>query len=302
MYKKYLFLTLVIFLTSINASDTQANETPAVEDNQQYLSFLKETAANAVVNTKTRDEFNQRSWDFWAKHKLAYNLQPEKYQKEIILFHQNKRKFSQNTTIEVDRFEDSIKSFRRFDKRNTLPENPILFIGSSSIVYWETALSFPDLPVMNRGFGGASVAEIIHYYNDVIKKHSPSTLVIYSDIDVENGKSPTVAINAFKKLINMVKQDFPNAQILLVAMKPTLIDDFIGENVGKNKAITNARLLEYTKSDSNLHFIDITASMLDKAGNLRADVFLDDGMHLNSLGYTLWTPIFKKKIASINNL
>jgi hypothetical protein len=37
---------------------------------------------------------------------------------------------------------------------NTLALNPVLFIGSSSIVFWETAKSFPDLPLINRGFGG----------------------------------------------------------------------------------------------------------------------------------------------------
>ena len=41
---------------------------------------------------------------------------------------------------------------------------------------------------MNRGFGGASIKDIQYYYNDVIGKYHPSSVVIYDDIDIENGK------------------------------------------------------------------------------------------------------------------
>lgn len=38
---------------------------------------------------------------------------------------------------------------------------------------------------MNRGFGGASIKDIQYYYNDVIGKYHPSSVVIYDDIDIE---------------------------------------------------------------------------------------------------------------------
>jgi lysophospholipase L1-like esterase len=202
-------------------------------------------------------------------------------------------------TQNLDKFEDQIESFRRFDARNQLPENPILFVGSSSIVFWETAKSFPDLPITNRGFGGASLPEVIHYYDDVIKNHNPSMMIVYCDIDVENGKSPDFSVNAFKELINKVEADFDEIPILLMSMKPTLIDDDLGADVRKNKMITNQKLIEYTRSKSNLHYVDITSPMLDQDGKLREDIFIDDGMHLNPLGYTLWDPIMTAAIEKV---
>jgi hypothetical protein len=65
--------------------------------------------------------------------------------------------------------------------------------------------------------------------------------LLYGDIDVERGRSPDVAVNAFKDLINKVKDDFPETQILLLSMKPTLIDDFLGKEGRKNKIITNEK-------------------------------------------------------------
>jgi len=202
----------------------------------------------------------------------------------------------------IDRFENEIENFRRFDNRNSLAKNPVLFVGSSSIVYWETSISFPEFLIINRGFGGASLPEIIHYYDDIIKKHSPSILVVYCDTDVESGKSPSVAVNAFKELVNKVKKDFPKTQILILSMKPTLIDYFLGKDVRKNKIIANKQLSEYCNDEKNLHFVDIIIPMLNPDGSLRSDIFLSDRMHLNPLGYKLWNPVIREKIASLTKL
>jgi lysophospholipase L1-like esterase len=219
--------------------------------------------------------------------------------KPILLFNQMQQKLKPDNSIQIDRFENEIENFRRFDNRNSLAKNPVLFVGSSSIVHWETALSFPEFPIINRGFGGASIPEIIHYYDDIIKKHSPSMLVVYSDIDIENGKLPDEAVNGFKDLVNKVKEDFPKTKILILSVKPALIDMFLGKDVRKNKIITNKLLQEYCNEEKNLHFVDISTPMFKPDGSLRSDIFLSDGMHLNPSGYALWDPLVREQIASL---
>jgi lysophospholipase L1-like esterase len=202
-------------------------------------------------------------------------------------------------TIKIDRFESEIENFRRFDSRNTLPKKPVLFVGSSTIVHWETATSFPEFPVINRGFGGASLAEIIYYYDDIIKKYSPLILVVYSDIDVENGKPPVEAANSFKDLVNKVRKDLSETQIIILSIKPALIDNFIGKDVRKNKLSTNKLLLEYCKEEKNLNYVDVAATVFKQDGNLRRDIFLPDGMHMNSSGYALWNRVIKEKLITL---
>jgi len=206
------------------------------------------------------------------------------------------------TEQKIDRFEGEIENFRRFDNRNSFPINPVLFIGSSSIVYWETSISFPEFPIINRGFGGASLPEIIHYYDDIIKKYSPSVLVIYCDTDVEKGKSPVVAVNDFMELVNRVRKDFPETEIIIISMKLTLIDYFLGKDVRANKIIANKKLSEYCSDKKNLHFIDIVIPMLNPDGSLRSDIFLKDRMHLNHSGYKLWDSTLREKIESLTTL
>ncbi|TYA59292.1 SGNH/GDSL hydrolase family protein [Formosa maritima] len=288
---------LIIFLF-VNFSGF-SQEKSKIDKNLQFLEFLKKSLENEVVNTESTKAFYQRSWAYWMERKLDYNQNPEQYSEMLLLFHQNQQKYIWNNDIKIDRFEDQIENFRRFDNRNTLANNPILFIGSSSIVYWETSKYFPDYPIINRGFGGASIPEIIYYFNDIIKKHSPSIIIVYCDIDIENGKSPTETVNVFSELVNKLELEFPQTEIIILSMKPTLIDDFLGKNVKENKVITNIKLQEYCTEKVNLHYVDVTKTMYESNGKLRSDIFLSDGMHLNSLGYELWNPIIIEKLKKI---
>ncbi|MFZ9747828.1 MAG: hypothetical protein ACO3G4_14480, partial [Opitutaceae bacterium] len=56
----------------------------------------------------------------------------------------------------------SIDAFTRADATNPPPREAVLFVGSSSIVRWKSlARDFPDVPVINRGFGGSELADSV---------------------------------------------------------------------------------------------------------------------------------------------
>ncbi|MCP5382325.1 MAG: hypothetical protein H6912_08135 [Kordiimonadaceae bacterium] len=289
MIKKFFIFLCLMFPSFGNAQ---------VLNLEQYLAYLQKAQTEEISPTNM-DDFYKTSRAFWMANKVDYNNHPAEYKVAMDLYHDGQDRFVRDRSIKIDRFESTIENFRRFDVRNTLPKSPILFVGSSSIVFWQTANSFPEYPVTNRGFGGASLPEVIHYYDDVIKRHNPSMMVVYCDIDVENGKSPEFSVNAFKELVSRVEQDFKNIPILMLSMKPTLVDDLLGREVRKNKMITNQKLMEFSNSQDNLYYVDITSPMMRADGSLKPEIFLDDGMHLNSKGYDLWDPILRKEIKQI---
>lgn len=57
------------------------------------------------------------------------------------------------------RWEANIRRFEQ-DRQKFPPKGGILFIGSSSIVGWKLDEYFPDLPVINRGFGGSQIVRL----------------------------------------------------------------------------------------------------------------------------------------------
>ena len=76
-----------------------------------------------------------------------------------------------------ERFSKEIGYFIQWDKKNSYPKNAILFVGSSSIKLWDTAISFPKLQVINRGFGGSQISDVNYYYQQIVKKYKPSKIV-----------------------------------------------------------------------------------------------------------------------------
>ncbi|MGZ8553638.1 MAG: GDSL-type esterase/lipase family protein, partial [Chitinophagaceae bacterium] len=64
-------------------------------------------------------------------------------------------------------FWDDIQSFKKADSVAFPPKNAILFIGSSSFTMWkDVQKDFPAYTIVNRGFGGSSLLDVIRYAND----------------------------------------------------------------------------------------------------------------------------------------
>src|SRR5882724_5443412 len=72
------------------------------------------------------------------------------------------------------RFEKTIEGFETKDKEKTPPKDPIVFTGSSSIARWKNvAKAFPEYPILNRGFGGSTTPEVLHYFDRVVYAYRP---------------------------------------------------------------------------------------------------------------------------------
>src|SRR4029453_9350819 len=66
--------------------------------------------------------------------------------------------------IDPNRFEPAIQKFEAEDKATPPVKGDVLFIGASSITRWTNlAESFPDLRMVNRGFGGSELSENVKY-------------------------------------------------------------------------------------------------------------------------------------------
>ena len=77
--------------------------------------------------------------------------------------------------------------------------NCIVFAGSSSFTKWKgMSDSFPGYPVVNRGFGGSSIPDLIRYADEIIIKYHPRQVIIYSgDNDIAFNNNMTAQILLF---------------------------------------------------------------------------------------------------------
>jgi len=197
----------------------------------------------------------------------------------------------------VNRWISQIEEFRRLDARNAVPRHPVLFIGSSSIVRWETARAFPSLPVVNRGFGGATIEDVNTFYDDVVRRYKPAVIVMYCDNDIYQGASAETMLRRFEVFASRVEREIPQPALLFLSIKPTPTDAQFGAGVRERAARANRMIEEFVSSRRNMKFVDVTSVMF-VGGQLRTDLF-EDGMHLNAAGYALWNPLVAQQIAQV---
>lgn len=188
-----------------------------------------------------------------------------------------------------ERWAAEIDALTRNDRDQPPPRGGVVFVGSSSIVGWKTlAADFPDFRVIQRGFGGSELADSVHYAERVVLPYEPRAVVLYAgDNDLANGKSPEAILEDFRAFHRKLHAALPATRIVYIAIKPSasrwkLRDQMIA---------TNRLIADECSRDPRLRFVDVFTPMLNAHGEPRAELFVEDQLHLNAAGYALWTPL-----------
>ncbi|HET9949469.1 MAG TPA: SGNH/GDSL hydrolase family protein [Longimicrobiales bacterium] len=186
------------------------------------------------------------------------------------------------------RYAETFEDWATSDAENSLPSDPIVFVGSSSINYWRTAEAFPGLPVVNRGFGGSQASDALHWVEQAVLKYDPSVVVYYEgDNDVAAGKSAQQIVEDMRAFARAVHAANPATQIVFLSVKPSLRR----WEMWPQSLEVNALLKEMTAGEPNTHYVDVASPMLGTDGEPIPSLFIEDGLHMNATGYALWNGI-----------
>lgn len=186
------------------------------------------------------------------------------------------------------RYADAIEAFGDWDAKNTAPDDAVLFVGSSSIRFWDTAEWFPDRTVINRGFGGAHISDVNHYVEETVLRYAPEVVVFYAgDNDLAAEKSPERVFDDYRSFVETVLERDAETEIVFVAVKPSLARWEIWPEMQE----ANRRIRAFSNDRSNLYYADVAPPMLGSDGEPRPELFVDDGLHMTDAGYEVWTEV-----------
>lgn len=185
-------------------------------------------------------------------------------------------------------FWNDIQAFKKKDSAAFPPPNEILFVGSSSFTKWTDVQDyFPSYPIINRGFGGSSLTDVIRYAEDIIYPYQPKQIVIYcgeNDLASSDSVTAQTVFERFKILFSMIRNKFKNVPLIYISMKPSPSrQKLLPKMIAANEAIQS-----FLKKKKNAVFIDVYHKMLGADGKPMDDIFLDDKLHMNSKGYAIW--------------
>jgi lysophospholipase L1-like esterase len=185
-------------------------------------------------------------------------------------------------------FWQEIVAFKKKDSAQMPPTNAILFVGSSSFARWQDVGNyFPEYTIINRGFGGSILTDVIRYTYDIILPYQPKQVVIYcgeNDLASVDSISSVEAYNRLKTLFGMIRTNLPKTNIAFISMKPSPSR----ANVQYKMKEANKLIKTFISAQINASFIDIYDAMLDNKGQMREELYVSDRLHMKPAGYAIW--------------
>ncbi len=191
-------------------------------------------------------------------------------------------------------FQDEINTFKKEDSLHFPPKHAILFIGSSSFRFWTDVQSyFPGYTIINRGFGGSSLTDVIHFAPAILFPYQPKQVVIYcgeNDLAGDTSVTSKVVFARFKTLYQMVRNHLGNkVNVVYVSIKPSPSR----ENLLPKMIAANALIKQYVSEQKNTSFADVFHAMLDANSKLRPELYKDDHLHMKPEGYAIWKQVLE---------
>jgi lysophospholipase L1-like esterase len=171
-------------------------------------------------------------------------------------------------------------------------DNLIIFTGSSSVRRWKNINDyFPSKNIINTGFGGSQMSDLLYYCDSLIIKYKPVQVFVYEgDNDIAAGKKPVEVIKDAEALFKKITSGIPGVQIVIISIKPSVLRwKLKDEYISLNKSYENI-----SQTHKNIQYVDVWTPLLDKNGNPKKEIFISDSLHINKLGYDIWADKIKK--------
>ena len=187
-----------------------------------------------------------------------------------------------------EQFAKEIAAFQKKDSVEQPPKNAIVFAGSSSFTKWTTVqAAFPTHTIINRGFGGSTLVDVIHYAEQAILTYEPKQVVIYcgeNDLASSDTVKAQHVLQRFKTLFEIIRNKLPETQVSFISIKPSPSRQRLMPVIEEANQLVRA----FLEKEQNTAFIDIYDKMLAPDGTPNRELFVSDLLHMNLRGYAIW--------------
>lgn len=190
-------------------------------------------------------------------------------------------------------FWNEIEAFKKQDQVKPPPTNAIVFVGSSSFRMWQDVQDyFPGYTIINRGFGGSILPDVIRYVDDIIVPYKPKQVVVYAgDNDLAASDTITAETVAarFRQLFTLIRAKLPNANITFVAIKPSPSR----QKLMPKQVTANTLIKQFLAGKPKTGFADVYYPMLGADKLPMPDLFKSDNLHMTAKGYVIWQKVIQ---------
>jgi lysophospholipase L1-like esterase len=188
--------------------------------------------------------------------------------------------------VDTAGYANEIAEFVKADRLHFPRPGGVVFVGSSSILMWPNlAGDFPGVNVIQRGFGGSELSDVVYRAPQIVIPYKPRLIVLYAgDNDLANGRSPQDVLNRFDAFVSEVHAALPQTRIAFVSIKPSWARVSLLDKMRQ----ANDLVRHYIAHHDGLVYVDVFSRMLGATGQPRMDLLAADSLHMNASGYRIW--------------
>ena len=195
-------------------------------------------------------------------------------------------------------FQKEIDAFKKKDSVQMPAKKSILLIGSSSFTKWTDVQNyFPGYPILNRGFGGSSLPDVIKYVDDIVFPYDPKQIIVYcgeNDIAASDTVTAVIVLERFQKLFFLIRSKLKKVPVVFISIKPSpsrwKFEPVIIE--------ANKKIKAFLRKQPKTKFINVHDAMLNSDGSVKTDLFIQDKLHMNAEGYKIWAKIMQPEMSN----
>ncbi len=182
------------------------------------------------------------------------------------------------------------------DRQNGFSSDASLFIGSSSILLWDTLKrDMAPREVIQRGFSGATLSGIAHTLESMVYPYAPARIVLFAganDVVAVPSISAEDIFRSFRQIADGVAQHLPETCLIYLAITPVP-----ARMAAWPKAVkVNQMVRSYASERDNLFYLNTDQAFLDDSASPLTKLFASDGIHLSSSGYAIWTRLLNQTV------
>lgn len=195
-----------------------------------------------------------------------------------------------------------INAFQAADKKQMPSPGAVLFLGSSSIRMWDTlAQDFPEIPVINRGFGGSLIQDSTRYADRIVIPYKPKMIVFCAGTNdlAYGGKKPQQVLQDYKDFVAKVHAALPDTRIIYISINPTVARWNQEADILETNHLIELFTFQNNSKTQKLNFINSHAQILTADGQPQPKLLREDGLHFNAEGYKVWASIVKPRVMAL---
>jgi hypothetical protein len=127
-----------------------------------------------------------------------------------------------------DEIKDELMVFEQWDRKNSPPENAVLFLGDESVAEWATRKMFLQFPVINRGICGLTVADLMQYSQQLIIPYRPGAIVISVGChDLVSAAYSLEVMQSYLHCLERIHDLVPDCPVVILSVPPRYLPDAV---------------------------------------------------------------------------